>query len=146
MKIELTKQVEALITEVSEKIGLEPQEFVNYFLFLYSYSCPDYVKCKKCGEIIGWSVLYDSTEFTIKCEKCGHVNEFGDEEEPARKSIGERIAEIRKKKEISLRKLEELTGLGYANLCRIEKGKYSVGIDILERICEALDVEIKIVG
>lgn len=59
--------------------------------------------------------------------------------------IGQRIAEIRKKKGLSMRELAELTGLNHSNIGKIELGKYSVGVDILGRICDALDVRLDII-
>lgn len=61
-----------------------------------------------------------------------------------RESIGKQIAAIRKKKGLSLRQLAELTGLNHSNIGKIELGKYSVGVDILGKICDALGCELKI--
>jgi len=61
-----------------------------------------------------------------------------------REEIGRKIAAIRKKKGLSMRQLAELTGLNYSNIGKIELGKYSVGIDILGKICDALDCDIEI--
>lgn len=61
-----------------------------------------------------------------------------------REEIGRQIAAIRKKKGLSLRQLAELTGLNHSNIGKIELGKYSVGIDILGKICDALDCDIEI--
>ena len=61
-----------------------------------------------------------------------------------RESIGKQIAAIRKKKGLSLRQLAELTGLNHSNIGKIELGKYSVGVDILGKICDALDCDIEI--
>lgn len=61
-----------------------------------------------------------------------------------REEIGRQIAAIRKKKGLSLRKLAELTGLNHSNIGKIELGKYSVGVDILGKICDALDCDIEI--
>lgn len=58
--------------------------------------------------------------------------------------IGNSIAELRAKKGISQNELAEITGLQQANICRIEKGKYNVSIDILQKVCDALDANIKI--
>lgn len=43
------------------------------------------------------------------------------------------------------RELARLTGVDAANLSRIEKGKYSVGIDILSKIAAALGKKIELV-
>lgn len=61
-----------------------------------------------------------------------------------RESIGKQIAAIRKKKGLSLRQLAELTGLNHSNIGKIELGKYSVGVDTLVKICDALGCELRI--
>lgn len=60
-------------------------------------------------------------------------------------AIGNRIAEIRKQKGLSLRDLAGASGLDHSNIGKIENGKYNVGIDILGKICEALGCRIVIV-
>lgn len=62
-----------------------------------------------------------------------------------RLQIGKRIAELRKKKNYSQVKLAELTGMTPGNIARIELGKYSTGIDILDKIASALDTKISFV-
>lgn len=61
-----------------------------------------------------------------------------------RKKIGGMIAEIRKSKGLTQEDLSLMTGLDRTNIAKIENGKYSVGIDILGKIADALGVEIKI--
>lgn len=63
-----------------------------------------------------------------------------------REYIGKRIAEIRQAKGLSIRQLAEASGVNFANIYKIENGKYNVSIDILGKICEALDYRIDIVG
>lgn len=58
--------------------------------------------------------------------------------------IGQRIAEIRQQKGYSLRQLSEICGVTFQNLNKIENGKYNVSVDILYKVCKALEVEIKI--
>lgn len=62
-----------------------------------------------------------------------------------RERIGKRIAEIRKKRGLTQEQLSELTGFQRANIGKIETGRYSVGIDVLHKICEALNVEIALI-
>ena len=62
-----------------------------------------------------------------------------------REYIGKRIAEIRQAKGLSIRQLAEACGVNFANIYKIENGKYNVSIDILGKICEALDYRIDIV-
>lgn len=62
-----------------------------------------------------------------------------------RERIGKRIAEIRKKKGLTILQLHEMTGLDNSNIGKIERGRYNVSIDILQKICDALDVKLNIV-
>ncbi|GHT74577.1 hypothetical protein FACS189456_6090 [Bacteroidia bacterium] len=55
-----------------------------------------------------------------------------------RMRIGKRISELRNKKGISTITLAEMTGLKQPNICRIEQGRYSTGMDILSKIADAL--------
>lgn len=62
-----------------------------------------------------------------------------------REYIGKRIAEIRQAKGLSIRQLAEASEVNFANIYKIENGKYNVSIDILGKICEALGCRIDIV-
>ena len=59
--------------------------------------------------------------------------------------IGKRIAEIRQAKGLSIRQLAEACGVNFANIYKIENGKYNVSIDILGKICDALEVKLELV-
>jgi transcriptional regulator with XRE-family HTH domain len=61
-----------------------------------------------------------------------------------RVQICARLEAIRKSKGLSTYKLAELAGLTRQEISFIEKGKRSVGIDLLLKIVNALDCEIKI--
>lgn len=61
-----------------------------------------------------------------------------------RKAIGEQIAALREKKGYSVRSLAEECGVNYTNICKIERGAYNVSIDILNKICNALEADITI--
>ena len=58
--------------------------------------------------------------------------------------IGGQIAAIRNKKGLSIRELAEACGVSFANIYKIENGKYNVSIDILGKICEALRYHVDI--
>lgn len=62
-----------------------------------------------------------------------------------RERIGARIAELRKQKGLSQSELSELTGYTQSNIARIEGGKYSVGIDVLSKVAEALGAKVEII-
>lgn len=59
--------------------------------------------------------------------------------------IGNRIKEIREKKHLEAKMLSMLTGIDAANLCRIEQGKQSAGIDVLSKIANAMGYKIDFV-
>lgn len=62
-----------------------------------------------------------------------------------RTRIGSKIRQIREEKGIEAKDLARLTSIDAANLSRIEKGKYSVGLDILSKLASALGYHIDIV-
>ena len=62
-----------------------------------------------------------------------------------RSAVGNRIRHFRIAKDLSQQELADLAGITKANLCNMEKGKYSAGLDIINRICEALGLEIQLV-
>lgn len=59
--------------------------------------------------------------------------------------IGQRIRELREAKNMDAKQLAFYADIDAANLCRIEAGKYSVGLDILSKIGYALGMEIDFV-
>lgn len=58
-----------------------------------------------------------------------------------RKKIGERIRQIREKKELPLRELEAITGLGHSWLGKLENGKVNFEIDSLIKLMKALKIQ-----
>lgn len=65
-------------------------------------------------------------------------------QEKERQRIGKLIADIRKEKGLSQVQLAELCGTHQGHIARIELGKYSVGLDTLANIAEALGCKIDI--
>lgn len=63
-----------------------------------------------------------------------------------RKRIGERIAYLRKELDMTQTDLAERTGITQANISRIEKGYYSIRLDLLTRIAKALNCEIHLLS
>lgn len=62
-----------------------------------------------------------------------------------RERIGKRIAELRNERGLSQAALADLSGVGVSHIARIEKGYYSVGIDVLAKIAGAMGVELDFV-
>jgi transcriptional regulator with XRE-family HTH domain len=56
--------------------------------------------------------------------------------------IGRRIAEIRKEQNLTQTQLAERCGLQQAHIARIETGRYSVGLDTLAQIADAMGMKI----
>ena len=59
--------------------------------------------------------------------------------------IGRRIAEIRKENGMTQAQLAERCGLQQAHIARIENGKFSVGLDTLAQIADAMGARIEII-
>ena len=62
-----------------------------------------------------------------------------------RERIGNRIKELRKEQNMDAKTLAQKIGIGAGNLSRIEQGKFSVGIDILNKIASVLQMKIDFV-
>lgn len=56
--------------------------------------------------------------------------------------LGRRIRELRKAKKLTQEELAEKVGIGTPNISYFETGKFSPAIETLQKIAEALEVEI----
>lgn len=65
--------------------------------------------------------------------------------ESERLRIGQRIADLRKEKNLTQQDIADKTGLQRNHVSRIEQGRYSVGFDTLQAIAEALGGTIDII-
>lgn len=54
--------------------------------------------------------------------------------------IGEKLREIRKKRQKTLRQVQEETGLSFSNVAEVERGEHSVTIDTLKILAKYYDV------
>lgn len=68
------------------------------------------------------------------------------EEPNIRTIMGARVKELRTQRGMSMQQLADAAGITKANVCNIEAGKYSVGIDILYRIGVALNADLRLVS
>lgn len=62
-----------------------------------------------------------------------------------RERIGRKIADLRTAAGMTQEKLAELSEVGASHIARIEKGRYSVGIDVLSKIAGVFGKKIDIV-
>lgn len=69
----------------------------------------------------------------------------GSDRSEERKRIGEKIRLLREEKGFDAKKLATLADIDAANLCRIEQGRYSVGIDILSKIANVLGAKVDLI-
>lgn len=58
--------------------------------------------------------------------------------------IGGRLRELREAQGLTTTQLGELCGLSHSTISKVENGKWSVSLDILGKICEALDAKLTI--
>lgn len=70
---------------------------------------------------------------------------IGSDRNEERKRIGSRIRQLREDKGMEAKQLATLANIDAANLSRIEQGRYSVGLDILTKIADALGVKVDLV-
>lgn len=61
-----------------------------------------------------------------------------------RSAIGKRIKSIRLQRDMTQQELATAAGITKANVCNIEAGKYSVGLDVLNKIADALGVSLEL--
>lgn len=61
-----------------------------------------------------------------------------------RSAIWKRIKSIRLQRDMTQQELATAAGITKANVCRVEEGKYSVGIDVLDKIADALGVSLEL--
>ena len=64
------------------------------------------------------------------------------DKEKERKRIGQRIADLRKEKGLTQLDIANKTGIQRCHVARIEAGRYSVGLDTLAMIGDAMDMDI----
>ena len=62
-----------------------------------------------------------------------------------RETFGRQIMVARKLKGLTQLELAERAGITPGNMSRIEAGKYSTGLDLLLKIAEALEMELKLI-
>ena len=77
--------------------------------------------------------------------QCDFISWYSEEYNQERVRIGATIKHLRLQKKIEAKELAVKAGIDAANLCRIEQGRYSVGLDILSKIANALDAKIDVV-
>lgn len=64
------------------------------------------------------------------------------DKEKERRRIGQRIADLRKEKGLTQLDIANKTGIQRCHVARIEAGRYSVGLDTLAMIGDAMDMSI----
>jgi transcriptional regulator with XRE-family HTH domain len=62
-----------------------------------------------------------------------------------REDFGRKIVEARTIARLTQQELADSAGITRNNLSRIENGKYNPGLDILQKLADALEMELKFV-
>lgn len=62
-----------------------------------------------------------------------------------REQIGNKLKAVRLSKELSLKQVADMSEMTEATISKIENGKWSVSLDVLERVCNALGVTLAVV-
>lgn len=70
---------------------------------------------------------------------------YGPDRDQERERIGAQIRSLREERGLDAKDLAHYADLDASNLCRIEKGKYSPGLDVLCKIAAAMDCTIEFV-
>lgn len=60
--------------------------------------------------------------------------------------IGKQLSDIRTSKGLTQQQVADLAGITRQGVERVEQGRYSVGIDILSKISEALNCRVDIIS
>lgn len=58
--------------------------------------------------------------------------------------IGRKIAESRKKCQLTQKKIAELTGIDKTTISKIESGKLNVTVDTIDKLCKAVGLELRL--
>ncbi len=124
--------------------------YVAGFLSLMPCKLPEYYSKVICAIVDKWATLEDVDLFNFLSQKLIINNVempyyLGLDKVGERTRIGSRIKEIREKKGMEAKRLAEIADIDAANLCRIEQGKYSVGLDVLSKIANALGAKVELV-
>lgn len=80
-----------------------------------------------------------------QCHCWASIFWYGPDRENERERIGAKIKSLRMERRMDAREVAQLADIDASNLSRIEKGKYSAGLDILCRIAAAMDCHLDIV-
>ena len=70
---------------------------------------------------------------------------WSSDREKERSRIGSRLKQIRERKGMEAKSIARLAGIDPSNLCKIEAGRYSVGLDILSKIASTIGASVDIV-
>lgn len=117
------------------KIASNPIEMVQYWLVKATVDDPDELMeiMSQIDEIPTSLTIVQQSDFWVGYYKQCHDSSF-------REQIGSQLKAARLSKELSMKQLAELADMTEATISKIENGRWSVSLDILERVCRALGV------
>lgn len=73
MNIKIDEQVAYAVERYAKALGLEPEELVNRFLFMYLDTNKEILKCPQCNEPVVWTSMIplNEGEDEMECPSCG---------------------------------------------------------------------------
>lgn len=118
--------------------GIVPMDYQEQYAQLLAALFDKYYK----GDT---SVVFGSIsrELTLRC--CPTPFWCGPDRNNERERIGKRIRDLREERGLEAKELAEYADIDASNLSRIEKGKFSPGLDVLCKIADAMDCSVEIV-
>ena len=90
-----------------------------------------YIPIPKTSENITWFVTGYKEQIKYRKEQIIE----------GRKRLGLMISKLRKERGLTQAQLADMAGIARPNIVNIEAGKYSPGLDIINKVCMALEVE-----
>ena len=89
--------------------------------------------------------LVDYVDRKMACNNFGTAFSWGDQRDVERDGFGYRIKELRLQMNMDAKTLAARAGVTPANMCRIEQGSYSPGLNVLLKIADALNCKLDLI-
>lgn len=135
----LVERITDMPHRVVAKIAAHPIDMVQVWLVKATIKDQDELMevMSQIDEIPTSLTIVQQGDFWMGYYKQCHDSSF-------REQIGNQLKSVRLSKDLSLEQLAELAEMTPATISKIENGKWSVSLDILERVCRALGVTLSL--
>lgn len=135
----LIERITDMPHRVVAKIAAHPIDMVQVWLVKATIKDQDELMevMSQIDEIPTSLTIVEQGDFWMGYYKQSHDNSF-------REQVGNQLKAARLSKDLSMEQLAELADMSLATISKIENGKWSVSLDILERVCRALGVTLSL--